>query len=65
MWLEGVSPYEVTMTFGYTNGFNGYVPSAQAVEYGCYEKNCSYLMPGSGEVIQEDLLSMLNDMFEN
>ena len=65
MWLEGVSPYEVTMTFGYTNGFNGYVPSAQAVEYGCYEKNCTYLMPGSGEVIQEDLLSMLNDMFEN
>ena len=65
VWLEGVSPYDVTMTFGYTNGFNGYVPSAQAVEYGCYELNCTKIMPGSGEVIQEELLGLLNDMYEN
>jgi len=64
VWLEGVSPYDVTLTFGYTNGFNGYVPSAQAVEYGCYELNCTKIMPGSGELIQEELLALLNDMYQ-
>ena len=63
MWLEGQSPYDITLTFGYTNGMNGYVPSAQAVEYGCYELNCTSIMPGSGEVIQEEFLIMLNDMY--
>ena len=63
VWLEGQSPYDVTLTFGYTNGFNGYVPSAQAVEYGCYEKNVTQIMPGSAEVIQEEFLVMLEDMY--
>lgn len=62
VWLEGESPYAMTLTFGYTNGMNGYVPSAAAFEYGCYEANCSNLMPGGGELIQEEFLAMLNDM---
>ena len=62
-WLEGESPYDMTLTFGYTNGMNGYVPSAQAYEYGCYEANCSNLMPGGGEQIQEEFLVMLEDMY--
>lgn len=63
VWLEGQSPYDMTLTFGYTNGMNGYVPSAQAVEYGCYELNCTKIMPGSGEVIQEEFLALLEDMY--
>ena len=63
-WLEGESPYEMTMTFGYTNGMNGYVPSAAAFEYGCYEANCTNLMPGGGELIQEEFLVMLEDMYQ-
>ncbi len=63
VWLEGQSPYDMTLTFCYTNGMNGYVPSAQAVEYGCYELNCTKIMPGSAEVIQQDFLAMLNDMY--
>ena len=62
-WLEGVSPYDMTLTFGYTNGMNGYVPSAAAFEYGCYEANCTNLMPGGGEQIQEEFLVMLEDMY--
>lgn len=64
VWLEGQSPYDVTLTFGYTNAMNGYVPSAAAFEYGCYEANCTNLMPGGGELIQEEFLVMLNDMFK-
>ena len=64
VWLEGQSPYDVTLTFCYTNGMNGYVPSAQAVEYGCYELNCTKLMPGHGEIIQNDFLAVLNDLYE-
>lgn len=64
VWLEGQSPYDMTLTFGYTNGMNGYVPSAQAVEYGCYELNCTKIVPGSGEVIQEEFLKLLEDMYQ-
>lgn len=64
VWLEGQSPYAMTLTFGYTNGMNGYVPSAQAVEYGCYELNCTKIKPGSGEVIQEEFLKLLEDMYQ-
>ena len=63
VWLEGESPYAMTLTFGYTNAMNGYVPSAEAFEYGCYEANCTNLMPGGGEQIQEEFLVMLNEMY--
>ena len=64
VWLEGQSPFDVTLTFGYTNAMNGYVPSAEAFEYGCYEANCTNLMPGGGEQIQEEFLVMLEDMYQ-
>lgn len=61
-WLETVSPYAMTFTLELTNGNNGYVPSAEAYEYTCYESDCSKVVPGTGEAIQQTFLSMLNDM---
>ena len=53
---------DYTLTLGYTNGHFGYIPSAQAWEYTCYETDISYFESGTAEVIQQCFLDMLNEM---
>lgn len=62
VFVEENSPYKMTMTFGYSNGYRGYIPSAYGWEYTSYESDCSYFMPGCGETIQDTFLSMLNEL---
>ena len=62
VWLEENSPVDYTLTLGYTNGHFGYIPSAQAWEYTCYETDISYFESGTAEVIQQCFLDMLNEM---
>ena len=62
MYVEDHSPYKMTMTFGYSNGYRGYIPSAYGWEYTCYESDCSYFLPGCGEEIQDTFLSMLEEL---
>lgn len=53
------SPYEYTIAMGYSNGKNGYIPSAYGYEYGCYESDTGKYKPGTGEEIADNLLDML------
>ena len=62
VFVEEHSPYKMTMTFGYSNGYRGYIPSAYGWEYTSYESDCSYFMPGCGEEIQDTFLSMLSEL---
>lgn len=62
VYVEENSPYAMTMTFGYSNGYRGYIPSAIGWEYTSYESDCCYFLPGSGETIQDTFLSMLDEM---
>lgn len=62
MYVEDNSPYTMTMTFGYSNGYRGYIPSAYGWEYTSYESDCCYFLPGSGETIQDTFLSMLETL---
>jgi len=61
-WLESVSPYDKTLTMGYSNIYGSYMPAAEAFEYGCYEVDVTRGAKGTAELIQENFLSMLNDM---
>lgn len=61
-YVEENSPFAFTMTYGYTNGANSYVPSAFAWEHGCYECDASYTAIGSGEIIQDQFLKMLTSL---
>jgi len=63
VFVEEHSPYKMTMTFGYSNGYRGYIPSAYGWEYTSYESDCSYFMPGCGEEIQDTFLSMLGELY--
>ena len=60
--LEEVSPYENLMYMGYANGNQGYIPSDYGWEYSCYESDCSYFYPGSGEEITATMLKLLNNI---
>ena len=62
VYVEEHSPYAMTMTFGYSNGYRGYIPSAFGWEYTCYESDCCYFLPGCGEQIQDTFLSMLDSL---
>ena len=63
VFVEEHSPYKMTMTFGYSNGYRGYIPSAYGWEYTSYESDCCYFNPGCGEEIQDTFLSMLGELF--
>ena len=63
VYVEEHSPYKMTMTFGYSNGYRGYIPSAYGWEYTSYESDCCYFMPGCGETIQDTFLSMLGELY--
>jgi len=63
MTEEG-SPYPMTMTLGYANGYTGYIPSALGWEYTSYESDVSWFAPGTGEEFVDCFLGMLNDMAE-
>ena len=60
--LEEVSPYKNLMYMGYANGNQGYIPSNYGWEYSCYESDCSYFYPGSGEEITATMLKLLNNI---
>ena len=62
VFVEEHAPYKMTMTFGYSNGYRGYIPSAYGWEYTSYESDCCYFMPGCGEEIQDTFLAMLGEL---
>jgi len=61
-WLETQSPYEMTLTLGYANGHNGYIPSQAGYDYTCYESDVTKFVPGTGEQVQETFLTMLKTL---
>lgn len=63
VWVEENAPTKYTLTLGYTNGHQGYIPSAYAWEYTSYETDITLLEPGTGEKYQECFLDMIDAMY--
>lgn len=63
MFIKENSPYEMTFILGYCNGKNGYIPSAYAYEYGCYEMDNGYYEAGTGELLADEYLRLLSEMY--
>lgn len=61
---EENSPFETTMFFGYADEYFGYLPSAAAYEYTCYETDITRYANGCGEKTMEVVLEMLNELYE-
>lgn len=59
---EARSPFPMTMTFGYTNGTRGYIPTDFGFEYTCYESDTTRYARGAGEKIADAFVNALNEM---
>lgn len=60
--IEAGSVFEKTVTMGYCHAYCGYMPSQYGFDYTCYESDCCRFVPGTGEVIVENLLRMLKEL---
>jgi len=64
-YAEENSPYPMTFGMGYTNGSNGYVPTAKTYDFGdytWYEVGATYYEAGTAEKIQEIFVDLLKEL---
>ena len=62
--VEEGSPYETTMLIGYSKGHIGYLPSAYAFEYTSYETDITRFAEGTGEIVRDQYIAMLEGLKE-
>jgi len=56
------SPYENTFVISCSNGAQGYFPTKEAFDYGCYESfTCGYAR-GIAEDMAAEFVTLLNDI---
>jgi neutral ceramidase len=65
MYIKSRSPYPYTMVVELTNGSIGYIPDRKAYIEGNYEPVSSRCGPGSGEILVEKALQLLNELKMN
>ncbi len=52
-------PFDMTFICTCTNASKGYLPTAEAYDYGCYESYTSYFAKGTAEQLQVKYVEML------
>jgi hypothetical protein len=62
LYLKSRSPYPYTIITELTNGSNGYIPDRKGYSEGNYEPISSKVAPGSGEILVENALRMLDEL---
>lgn len=62
MQIKHCSAYPMTFVCTCANDYVGYIPSAFAYQYGCYEADCTPLAPGTAEELVVQYLGMLARM---
>lgn len=60
VYIKEHSPFPMTMVFSCTNGAWVYVPTEKAYDFKCYEACISYFVKGTGEIVAEKLVDMLD-----
>jgi hypothetical protein len=63
--IKKASPFKQTFIITICNDRPGYVPTLKAFDEGTYEVMNSRLRPGSGEIMVETAVKMLNDLKRN
>lgn len=62
LYIKSKSPYPHTMIVELSNGSIGYIPDRKAYKEGNYEPTNSKCAPGSGEMLAEKALQLLNQL---
>lgn len=62
MQIKENSPYDMTFVLGYTNGLWGYLPSSDVWDHGGYEVDVCKLPKGGGELLADQMVTMLTEL---
>lgn len=62
MEIKEGSPFEMTIVATIANGGEEYIPSQFGWDHGCYEQYTSHYAAGTGELLRDAYLSMLNEL---
>jgi hypothetical protein len=57
--IKSESALAVTAIVGYAGHYNGYIPSMEAFDYGCYESQTGHFERGTAEALADTYLDML------
>jgi len=63
MELKKASPFNMTFVVTCANGAFGYVPDVKAFEYGGYEVKLCSMAKGSGELLANEYVNMLKELY--
>ena len=56
------TPFDVTFVISCCNGANGYLPSTDAYDYGCYESHTGNFTRETGDQLAQEFVSMLKQL---
>ena len=59
-YIKDNSPFEFTVVCSMAGPHNGYIPSEEAYDYGCYESQTANYVSGTAEIVADKFLEMLN-----
>ena len=61
--VEEASPFKYTLHFSYSNGSNTYMPDLMTWDTGSYEVDTSVFVRGSAELVEQNFIDMLEQMY--
>lgn len=61
-YIKDNSVFPVTTILGYAAPHVGYIPDVRAYEYGCYESQTAKFVSGTGEILADKYLEMLESI---
>lgn len=59
-YIKTNSPFDFTVVCSMAGPHNGYIPSQEAYDYGCYESQTCYFVRGTAEIAADKFVEMLN-----
>lgn len=61
-YIKTNSPFEFTVVCSMAGPHNGYIPSVEAYDYGCYESQTCYFVRGTAEIVAEKYVDLLTEV---
>ena len=62
VYIKENTPFPMTFVISCCNGANGYIPSAEAFDYGCYESHTGNFTRETGDQLAQEYVSMLKQL---
>ena len=64
LFVKAHSPFKMTFVKAYSCGRVSYIPSANTC-MNSYERNCTHFVPGTGEIMADEMVRLLEEVYKN